>query len=1024
MLSLRQIDSPSMDVSSDLPLQTKAMDRSSAIPTVRSAIIWVLFVFAAPATLRGLPKDESGKTADESKTIDREITATLDTPYDDLRQQAIPFGLRSFYLAPWKAYLDTWPASQYLNCLGINFNVDSKDAQATAQVLAEAGFRSARVEFGWGNLGYEDPKKIRHADEIANSFRALREAGIRPLVLLNSNSIYPVPVKAVRVKVLKPALSGAREIFLDQTGGIRPGYTGLTLVPAKIGFPLVVTVDPATGRCELSAPLPRNIEAGPMVLADLKFHPFSGSVLADGTTNPWAAETVEGWKSYVQTVCQIVKEDLGTEGQADAGFDLEVWNELTFGSDFLSEGNYYEPKRAFKTDITYKNHGIIATGVESILPITVDYVNDPANHLPGVRVISGFSNQRPWESGTTLWPGQTGFSRHFYTSLSPDSPFGDTRGFLSPATNNRPQQAPVNALGEFDGISDGKGWHRVIPGSYFVPRTAVSMPEVLHYGYVPECMTRDIQPFPAIMEGHFRFSNRYDGHPAQVWMTETNTGRFSWLDNLRREQQLSPDNPELVKLSHHLGAKALLRTFVFGSHKGIHTINVFAAREHDLQFAVLPEAFFATLKSENHVLTGAVRAQTGEQLAVLSRVTRLMREGEVISVTRPLSISQILEHEPRLVFKGDGTPAHPDRFNQDDFACLPFQLGSNRFVLAYYVVTQDMTKTWRPELDRLNPARYDMPPQTFDVTVTNVVGKNATVSAWDPFSDSEVPASVLASTPTTLTIRLETVDYPRFLTIEEADPGLLLLNPQLNPKPDGAAQVSFQTNLPASAEMSWGAWPQRNADGRVALGSARQFEYTVPHLAEHEGVKISIDRNGIVIPWPRWNYDVAGVLWPRLLDYAPTLDPMHPPSPRLPGLSLRSLPEDYETLLPSKLQWVASREGKTVVIGAKPNLVRVTVAFLVLDRTTPPKLLPQLSVLDDCQVTVAKAGGAEGWRAEIRLDRASDPIDGENYQLIYIFPTAKGWLELKFAGTEAALANRDTIQQILAGLRFRFAEQH
>ena len=1014
-----------VDVHNPLTVRSRPVARSIAASIVRFALVSALFVLAVRPTFGELPKEDIGKPGDASKTLDRETTATLHPPYDDLRQQAIPFGLRSFYLAPWKAYLDTWPAKQYLDCLGIVFNVDPKDAQATAQILAEAGFRSARVEFGWGNIGYDDPKKIRRADEYAKIFRALREAGIRPLVLLNSNSIFPVPLKAVRVNVVKPAVSGTREIFVDQTGAIRPGYTGLTLVPARIGFPLIVGVDATTGRCELSAPLPRDVEVGPMVLADLKFHPFSGQVLADGTTNSWAQETVEAWKSYVRTACQIIKEDFGTEGQSDAGFDLEVWNELTFGSDFLSEGNYYEPKRAFKTDIAYEDHGIIATGAESILPITVDYVNDAANHLPGVRVINGFANQRPWDSGSTLWPGQTGFSRHFYTSLNPDAPFRDTRGFLSPATNNRPLHGPVNALGEFDGIPDAKGWHRVVPGSYFVPVTAVSMPEVLHYGYVPECMTRDIQPFPAIMEGHFRFSNHYDGHPAEVWMTETNTGRFGWLDYVRREQLLAADNPGLIKLSHHLGAKALLRTFIFASHKGIHTVNAFAARDKDLQLAVIPEAFFTTLDGTDHALTDVVRTQAGEQLTVLSRVNRLMHQGEDIPVTRPLGIGEIVEHEPRLVFKGDGTAAHPDRFNRDDFACLPFQFSSNRFVLAYYVVTQNMAKPLRPELDLLNPARYDMPPQTFDITVTNVVGNNATVSVWDPFNDTTVPVSVVASAPTSLTVRLQTVDYPRFLIIHEAEPGPLVLNPQLNPKPDGGAQVSFQSNLPVSAELSWGPWPQRDAGGRVKLGSGSQFEYAVPHLAEHEGVKISVDRHGIVIPWPRWDYDVAGVLWPTLLDYAPTLDPVHPPSARLPGLSQTGLPEDYETLLPSGLQWRPDREGKTLPIGEKPNVVRVNVALLAPDRGTPPKLLPQLSVLDDCSVTVAKVNGAEGWHAEIRLDRASEPTDEESYQSIYIFPTAKGWLQLKFAGTEATvLASRDTLQQILAGLRFGFAKPH
>src|SRR5215831_7602143 len=69
----------------------------------------------------------------------RVIDAKLDGPYEDPRQQGIPFGgRRSFYLIPWRAYMDTWPAKQYLDCLGINFNVNSADAKAVATVLADA----------------------------------------------------------------------------------------------------------------------------------------------------------------------------------------------------------------------------------------------------------------------------------------------------------------------------------------------------------------------------------------------------------------------------------------------------------------------------------------------------------------------------------------------------------------------------------------------------------------------------------------------------------------------------------------------------------------------------------------------------------------------------------------------------------------------------------------------------------------------------------------------------------------------
>ena len=50
-----------------------------------------------------------------------------------------------------------------------------------------------------------------------------------------------------------------------------------------------------------------------------------------------------------------------------------------------------------------------ARGVEVLEPIAVDI----AMSYPGVRVIDGFSNERPWDAGSTMWPGEHGFIRHF-----------------------------------------------------------------------------------------------------------------------------------------------------------------------------------------------------------------------------------------------------------------------------------------------------------------------------------------------------------------------------------------------------------------------------------------------------------------------------------------------------------------------------------------------------------------------------------------------------------------------------------
>src|ERR1700722_12326591 len=112
-------------------------------------------------------------------------SAKLKGPYEDRTQAEIPFGRRSFYLTPWRAYMDTWPPTRLLESSGINFNVDAKEADATAEMMSEAGIRSARVEIGWGSLRYDDPTKL--TDESAARLTAILSAckkhNIRPLIL-------------------------------------------------------------------------------------------------------------------------------------------------------------------------------------------------------------------------------------------------------------------------------------------------------------------------------------------------------------------------------------------------------------------------------------------------------------------------------------------------------------------------------------------------------------------------------------------------------------------------------------------------------------------------------------------------------------------------------------------------------------------------------------------------------------------------------------------------------------------------
>ena len=804
----------------------------------------------SPAVLKALEEIGTWDGTTES--------AELAGPYEDPLQQEIPFGQRSYYLVPWRAYMDTWPAGKFLDCLGINFNVSADEADATAAVLAEAGIRSARVEVGMGSFRYEDPTQLSDPKGVRRRLEALKKHGIRPLVLLNANSGWPCPIKSLDVNLTQDAAEGAREIYLDKTGAVQPHYTGLRGMAYQVAFPLITAVDKATGRCELSAPLPKPLKAGHVVLHTLKYPPLSFEFFADGKPNPAAKETLDGWMTYVASLCKLTREALGTEGAADAGFDLEVWNELTFGSQYLEDKNYYGPPREFrKPRFTWKGKGF---GYEVLLAATVDTAADPANRLPGVAVIDGFSNQRPWENGAGLRPGQAGFSRHYYTGLNAYHNFDGNTGLSSPETDVSRRHQVLNALGKPEARMEKD---QAVMGTFFIPTLRVAMPESLFYGYKTELMVRDLEPWPNSMKGHGRYSHPGTGRHAQVWQTEFNFDRQPWAEWLLKQPGVKKDDPRLAALMHHVGAKALLRTYVFQSHKGVRTVDVFAAREPDTSLGVMPMAFFDALKKAGFQLTDGTRALRGRQLEVLGRAARLMKTGKPIIEARPLTVTQLVEEKPRLVFRGDGSPEHPDRFHRDDFACLPYQLDADRFAVACYVVTRHMGHAWAKDRDALDPARYDMPDQPFRLTLMNVRGEGAKVSVYEPMTDRTAPAEMLGAGGTTLTVRLPTSDCPRLLLVQESRPGPLVLSPKLTVAADGSAEVAFSTNVPKASygTVSWGPLPDRQAGGVQQVRGDATFTCKIPKLEAGQGVRIMIESDGLRAYWPRWGHDTAGVRW-------------------------------------------------------------------------------------------------------------------------------------------------------------------
>ncbi|MFS0723909.1 PA14 domain-containing protein [Paenibacillus sp. 1P07SE] len=729
--------------------------------------------------------------------IANDTSAAKGGAYVDWRQQEIPFGQHSYYLAPWRSYMDTWDKNKYLNSLGVVFNgVTAAEADATAQVLSEAGIRHARVEVGWDTISYENDNVLNpHMErDLRIRLQALAKHNIRPLILLNANSGAPGP-NVVWDGILKqPAEAGAREVYLESVDGIVPYYTGLSGLSIMM-HPVITAVDPTTGKATLSAPLPRALPAGSQRLAKMRYQPFSGTVWGDGTPNPAAQETLDGWVKYVATITTFVKDTLQSGSATDAGFDLEVWNELTFGSQFLDINNYYNPKLNFSQQPTYTEGNLKVSGAQVIFPLTINYVNDRANELPGVRVINGFSNQRPWDNGTEMWTNQDGFSRHYYTGTD----------FL--ASN----MSIHNTNLKKDSMLDAFGKPMATP---FIPAHISSFPERWYYGYQTEFVVRDLQPFPGPWSHHHRYANPGNGHPAEVWMTESNLYRGPFAQFLRYHANVSLTDPRLTSLMHHMGTKTTLRNYIFQSHNGLERLYLYAAKQKDHEFALLPEAFFSELRNSDYQLTDRVRKQIGPQLTAVGNVTRLMKSGETIEQPRHIQVNGVRAHQPQVVFKGDGTAANPDRYQVEDFAVLPYQLQSNQFAVGYYVVTRNVTQVWDSKKDPLDPGRYDMQPQQYDITLDNVKGSGANVHAYDPMTGQTLPVPVKQANANSLTVQLEVTDYPRFLIIQEDGVQPLIERPELV-RVGGGAELAFTSNVEGLATVTWGTYPFRTGGSFV-----------------------------------------------------------------------------------------------------------------------------------------------------------------------------------------------------------------
>ena len=555
----------------------------------------------------------------------------------------LPFGSRSHWLQPWRAVSETVPASMLAQAIGAAVeDVTQPDHPAVVENLARHGIRQLRLEIGWGEVDFSTESRLLNEGSVRRLLFACRRARVRPLILLNAHHGRPTPFQRTEVHLISPVAAGDRSALVTSTAGVVPNRTGITDPVNNVMADLLVTRAEA-GSLQLSKPFPRALSAGSALeLATLRYEPFS----TPGTERNEA--TVAGWLRYVDLVSNFTGAVLDPAGGQDRGFDLEVWNELTFGSRFLSIGNYYDPK---PPDAQTQEEAIWA---ELPARTAAHMAANPARYA-GVALTNGFASTIPWVASSRQHPRVSAVSKH---------PYPPVKQFP------RDEETRLTALG------------RDAQPTRFEPSYAAYFPEYSATAIQTETLLRDSIDTPNEIYGvaHGRLARQVDGRPApvDVWLTEIGVNP--------REVGI-PDR----QASERLKAKFYLRAGLFFTGIGVARTYLFNAigpvAEFGLVDAALPSASTPALRA----LARAIELICGSDEGRPSR-TPLRRLAFSVQPTTAASSA---------LFAGDEGAGVPPLQASDCLVLLPFQRASGCVTIVYYVMTRDVRTDWPPERMRV-----------------------------------------------------------------------------------------------------------------------------------------------------------------------------------------------------------------------------------------------------------------------------------------------------------------------------------
>jgi hypothetical protein len=606
-----------------------------------------------------------------------------------------PFGFHNHYLDCWRAYEETVSATRFINGVGAVMPppILGYPPDEVARMLAEHGITRGRLEIPWGALSMDENSE--DLAEFDATLLAMRKHGIRPIILLNAHHGGPAPNVRTQRAVTTDAAQGDRTITVNDASGLKAHYSGPQL---NRHAPTMFITGIHGDQLTLSKPLPVPLSSGQVVdFVTLKYRPFS----KPGSREQ--QETVAGWRKYNSTVAAHVAKLFGTRGQQDVGFDLEVWNELTFGSDFLDINHYYDPP----LQENYDNQD-----AWSYIPkATAQEARVHPEIYSGATIANGFSSTIPWPASSNLPQRLGGLSKHPY-----------------PPAKSYPDDEPLSqALDENLQPTD------------FVPSYRSYHPESGLSQQQTETLARDGAPFDNDINGvvHGRYAS---GKEVPLFLTEIN---------------YSPSGAGISDpdTAMDLKAKAALRLYAMYLTKGAAAVCLYIAAGHggEAGYDILTDRFL------DHIKSGGYPANpdkySGPIMQSTKRLTAEIKRGADMSLrsTRQVKVASITDTHSATQWAGSGS--HPPLYDREVFAVLPIQRSTNSLVVPFYVVTRDMEQ--------------DYDPKNFTIRLDGIDGSDVTVKVLDPLTGHKTHYQLHPSGADYLSVTVKAEDYPRLLSIEE-----------------------------------------------------------------------------------------------------------------------------------------------------------------------------------------------------------------------------------------------------------------